>query len=358
MRGVMTLLSIAAGLMLACLVVFPAEAAEAAARGFFVWATAVLPSLFPFMVCCQLLAASDALTRLGAPLDGLMRCLFRCPGEAAPLALLGFLSGSPGGAKLIAARRAEGALTRAQAERLACLTGTVSPVFLLGTLAGWTGIPRAGWLLLGAHWAGAVVVGMVFSRVIRERDFAIASQPSSQNTRRIPSLSEAISASAQAMLVVGGCIALGTVISAMAQRLFPFMPAGLSAGLHASLEMAGGAADITALRLPARTLLCALAAAPSLGGLSILAQNLAFLSGANVRAWPLLLARLLHAALSASIAWVFAPRLAPVAVIYAQTVSPAMYGAVLCVAPGALWLLSRLSRGSSIGVCRNRGWPG
>jgi hypothetical protein len=146
------------------------------------------------------------------------------------------------------------------------------------------------------------------------------------------------------MLLVGGCIALGTVVSAMASRLLPFMPPLLSAALHAVLEMAGGAAELAALRLPPRALLCALAAAPSLGGLSILAQNLAFLAPANVRAWPLLLARLLHAALSALVAWSLTPQLLPAAlapVAAAAPLSPAVYGIALCIAPGALWLFSR-----------------
>jgi len=342
------LLSIAIGLFLACLVAFPGEAAEAAARGFGVWATAVLPTLFPFMVCCQLLAASDGPARLGAPLDGFMRRFFRCPGEAASLALLGFLGGSPSGSKLIAAHRAQGALTQAEAERLACLTGTVSPMFLLGTLAVWVGVPGVGWLLLGGHWVGAVVVGLVFARLIPGEDFAPALRPP---LRRVPGpvlFREALASSAEAMLLVGGCIALGTVASAIAQRLFPFMSTGLSAGLHAVLEMAGGAAELAALRLPTHTMLCVLAAAPSLGGLSILAQNLAFLSGANVRAWPLVLARLLHAGLSALIVWMFAPQATPVSVVYTQTLSPAMHGIVLCVAPGALWLISRLDTGRKI----------
>jgi len=342
------LLSIAAGLFLACLLAFPGEAAEAAARGFLVWATTVLPTLFPFMVCCQLLAASDALARLGAPLDGFMRRFFRCPGEAATLVLLGFLGGSPSGAKLIAARRAEGALTRAQAERLACLTGTVSPMFLLGTLAVWAGVPRAGWLLLGAHWVGAVVVGLVFARLIPEGDIGITPRPPSRGISTPVLFRETLGSAAEAMLLVGGCIALGTVASAIAQRLFPFMPLGLSAALHTVLEMAGGAGEVAALRLPTRVMLCALAAAPSLGGLSIFAQNLAFLSPANVRAWPLVLARLLHALLAALIVWLFAPRLTPVSVVYVQTLSPAMYGVVLCVAPGALWLVSRLDTGRKI----------
>ncbi|MCL2544577.1 MAG: hypothetical protein FWE77_01530 [Clostridia bacterium] len=352
------MLAIAAGLLLACMVAWPMEAAAAAMRGLTLWATAVLPSLFPFMVCCQLLAASDTLARLGAPLDGLARRLLRCPGEAAPLVLLGLLGGSPSGARMIAARRAEGALTCAEAERLACLTGTVSPMFLLGALAGWAGLPQGGWLLLGAHWAGALVVGLVFARLIQERDFApggerpegfaVALRPPSRPIRaskQAAAFGEAVHSAAQALLTVGGCIALGTVASAMVGRLLPSMPAALSAALHAALEMAGGAAELAALRLPPRALLCALAAAPSLGGLSILAQNMAFLSPANVRAWPLLSARLLHAALSAAIAWLLTPRLATVAFVPARGIafaSPAIYGAALCVVPAMFGVLGSI----------------
>lgn len=338
------MLAIAAGLLLACMVAYPAEAAAAALRGLSVWAASVLPSLFPFLVCCQLLAASKAPARLGAPLDGGMRRLFRCPGEAAHLALLALLGGSPSGARLIAARRAEGALTRAEAERLACLTGTVSPMFLLGTLPVWAGIAKAGWLLLAAHWAGAVGAGWVSARLIREEDAAPCppSRRADANRNQAALFGEVVGGSAQAMLTVGGCIALGTVASAMVGRLFPFMPPVLSAALHALLEMAGGAAELAALRLPHRALLCAMAAASSLGGLSILAQNLAFLSPAKVRAWPLIRARLLHAALSALIVWLFAPRLTPAAFVPGAVnapMLPAFYGAVLCAAPAVLWLI-------------------
>jgi len=150
---------------------------------------------------------------------------------------------------------------------------------------------------------------LLFARLIKngkEKNFTFCKEPP---TGKSPAatLGEAIGISAQAMLTVGGCIALGTVASAMVGRVFPLMPPLPSAALHALVEMAGGSADLAALRLPPRILLCALAAAPSLGGLSILAQNLAFLSQANVRAWPLIMARLLHAALSALMMWLLAP---------------------------------------------------
>lgn len=339
--------AVAAGFLLAYMVAYPAETTEAAVRGLSVWASAVLPSLFPFMVCCQLVAGSEALARVGLPFDKPMRRLTRCPGEAAPLALLGLLGGSPSGAKMIAARFAEGRLTRSQAERLACLTGTVSPMFLLGTLPSWAGFPQAGWLLLGAHWLGALLSGLLFARLLKDdapSAAAVRAPTAAGISPRQPSLGEAVSASAQAMLTVGGCIVLGTVASAMLMRVCPFLPPTLSASLHAALEMAGGATDMAALGVPMRALLCAFAAIPSLGGLSILAQNLAFLSPVGVRAWPLIAARVAHAAISGLSVWFLAPHALALPVFPASAAAalPAARGLYLCAAPIALWVVARL----------------
>lgn len=303
----------------------------------------MLPALFPYMVCCQLVAASPALARLGRPLTPAMRRLFRCPGAAAPLALLGMMGGSPSGARLIALQCAQGRHSRAQAERMACLTGTVSPMFVLSALPAWAGLPQCGWLLLGAHWAGALLVALCFARLIREEAAPPPASPA-QPSGRSPQLGEVISASAQVMLTVGGCIVLGTVASALLARLLPFLPAETAAALHAVLEMAGGSAELAALGLPKRGLLAALAATISFGGLSILAQNLAFLAPAGVRALPVVLARTTHAALSAALVWFLAPGLPALpayAAPQAAALSPA-WGAALCAAPLGLWAVSRL----------------
>lgn len=341
--------SIAIGLLLACMLLYPAQSAEAALRGLTVWATAVLPTLFPYAVCCQLLASSGALERLGRPLTRPMHRLFGCPGEAGPLALLSLLGGSPIGAKLIAARSSEGALTSKQALRLACLTGTVSPMFLLGTLPAWANMPTAGWLLLGAHWAGAICTGLIFSMLVRDQR-ALPPQPKSSPRPQTgkTSFGETVAGSASAMLQVGGCITLGTVVAALIPSVFPHLPVTVSAGLHGILEMAGGAADISALPLTRRMMLTALSAVSSFGGLSILAQNVAFLSPVGVRTAPLLAARTLHAALSACITYLLSPLLVAQPVFsplpdpstVLGVLAPIVWGICLCIAAGALWLLS------------------
>ncbi len=279
------MLAILAGLLLACMVLFPAAAAGAALHGFKIWATSVLPALFPYLVCCQLLAATGA-----------------------PLTLLALLGGSPTGAKLIALRRASGGLSRARAERLACLTGTVSPMFLLSTLPLWMDAPRAGWPLLLAHWGGALLTGGLFAPFLRDeaqgaKKAAPIVKPSARPVRL--SFGEAVTGAAQASLAVGGCIAVCTVAAKLLPCALPGLGALPAAILHAALEMAGGSAALASLGFPARATLMAMAATASFSGLSILAQNLTFLSPVGVRGWVLICARLVHAALAAGLIWLF-----------------------------------------------------
>ncbi len=269
------MIAIAAGLLLACMILYPAQSVDAALLGLRIWSTAVLPALFPYMVCAQLLAASGA-----------------------PLVVLALLGGSPTGARLIATQ--PGIASRA-AERFACLTGTVSPMFLLGTVSLWTGDPRLGWVLLGAHWGGAALVGLLGRWLLRS-----PSQPAAQSihSHKKTPLSEVLSGAALAMLSVGGCILLFTVAARMVGCVLPYLSSPVHAVLHSVLEMAGGAADVAALGLPPRAQAASLAAVVSFGGLSILAQNMGFLSACKVRFWVLLAARVTHALAAAAIAFV------------------------------------------------------
>ncbi len=337
------------GFSLILMLAFPAATMDAARQGLLLWAQAVLPALLPYLVCCQLLSATGALSRLGTPLDRLSRALLCCPGEAVPVALLAFLGGSPAGARLIALRHGQGAFTRAEAERLACLTGTVSPMFLLGTLPMWMRWPGAGVRLVAAHLIGALVAGLAFARCLRSDTLPM---PRIVRPTRAPgnlSVGDAVSGAAQAMLTVGGCIVLATVAARLLSCAWPGMPPGVAAGAHALLEMAGGSAALIALPLSPRALLALVSAAVSFGGLSILAQNAAFLAPLGVRASVLLSARLLHAGIAAVLAWLLAPPL-PGAQAFAPLLPalPAAPSAWAYAAPVALLALMLMHKKSAL----------
>ncbi|MDR3050915.1 MAG: hypothetical protein LBU67_04255 [Oscillospiraceae bacterium] len=301
-----------AGLLLTLMLGYPAQALDAARQALTAWALSVAPALLPYLVCCQMLWAGGLPGRLGKYFRRPMAALLGCPGEAGPLALLAWLGGSPAGARLIIQARDQGQLTLRQGERLAFLTGTMSPMFLLATLPGWAGLPHAGGVLLLAHWLGAALAGVGLGRVVPfsrsdgaaapPRAMALPASKPPQPAAR-PAVAPPIMAAVQACLTVGACMAVFGVVAQMARCLLPGLPPAMAAGLHALLEVAGGAKALAALPLPPRTRLAALAGACSFGGFSILSQNAAFLKPAGVRIGALLAMRCCHALAATGIAW-------------------------------------------------------
>ena len=122
------------GMGAAALLIFPSEVAAAARESARLAFVSVLPTLFPFLVAAELLISLRVTHSAGRLLGGMMPRLFRQPREAAPVLLLGMLSGYPVGAA--AARRLyeEGGCNAEQAERLVALCNNSGPAFVVGVV--------------------------------------------------------------------------------------------------------------------------------------------------------------------------------------------------------------------------------
>lgn len=245
------------GMLLALLTLHPQPAMQAARDSCRLWATSVLPALFPYLT--------------------LSRLLLQTAGGAFSLPVA-MLAGSPAGAQLIA-------LTERgkSAHRKAALCATASPLFLLGTLGG-------GWKMLAAHWLGALAAcafACLFPASPRKEARAISASEAP--------LGEIIADSALSMLSVCGCMVFFSVVAALAETLWPMRPAA-RALLAAVLEMAGGCARIRSLGLPDGATNALLCAAASFGGLSVFWQNARYLREAGVDLRVQFASKLLHAA--------------------------------------------------------------
>ena len=71
------------------LVVFSKTNLAAAKNGLILWATAVVPSLFPFFVSTELLGYTNVIKYIGKWLNPILRPLFNVPGEGAFAFLMG-----------------------------------------------------------------------------------------------------------------------------------------------------------------------------------------------------------------------------------------------------------------------------
>ncbi len=254
-----------------------------------VFVRSVMPALFPMMV-----------------LNGLSA---RLSGREKRWMTVGFcwLAGSPASAQRLEGLRERGELPERALLPLAAATGVMSPLFFVGSLGSRLPNPAGGWLLLTAHWLGALAAaGLIhgLSRRFSPTEKAETVRPEQRTaagrTSLLAALPDSLRQAGTALLSVCGAMMLFSILAAFfRQGLSALLPGWaadhpeIPALLWALLEIGGGAhALLDVSPTPDLPLLCALC---SFGGLSIWMQNLLFL-GKSIRPGKLLLLRLLHGA--------------------------------------------------------------
>lgn len=246
----------AAGLML----LKPGTVSQAACRACALWAEAVLPNLLPFLVCLTYAAGRLPIPEgKGCRVTGLSRFGRR-------VMLMGWLTGSPGGARLMGEAAARGCLSPADGLRLALWGGSMSPMFLMGTLPVWCARP-VGLKLLAAHLAGVFAAGQM-ARLLPVRPC-----PSLKGAPPPPmTLSRAIDSACRALLTVCGCMVMGCVAGALMRECLPGLSPMAGALFQCLAEVTAGCRELLEAGAP----VWALPGAVSLGGLSLFLQNMAF----------------------------------------------------------------------------------
>ena len=193
------------------LIVRPAYFLDSASRGLLLFATSVLPAVFPFFFCASLLTALGAANSVSRLAARPVAALFRSPPSGAYVFTLSLLSGYPIGAATVADLCLNGVINRSEAKKIASFTSTSGPVFVLGTVGSVIfGDPACGALLLIAHYASALVTGLVFRG--RETTGDGVRMLSAERDAD-GALSRSIASSSLAMLAVGGYIVVGNMLT-------------------------------------------------------------------------------------------------------------------------------------------------
>ena len=257
----------------------PEVSLQAAADACALFARSVLPGLYPYMIL--LLVALD-----------------RLPAQAPyPLLVaLGWGAGSPCGAKICAAR--QGRMDPRALRRLTVCCGTMSPMFLYGTLGQWLQSPRAGLCILLAVLAGGLAASAALPGGGEPR------QPSSAFSQAAPmSLGAAVEKASITLLTVCGCMVLGNVLSALLPALLPGLPQGARLALACLAEVTTGSRALALLPLPLELRVALLSGETGFGALAILLQNRALGPRGLMPLWAQLGFQLLHGLLSALVGY-------------------------------------------------------
>ena len=146
-----------------CLLIFSKNNLSAVKSGLTLWATSVVPSLFPFFVATELLMHTNIIYYFGRLLNPLMKPLFNVRGEGAFAFLMGIISGYPVGAKIASDFRKNDICSKEECERLLSFTNNSGPLFIIGTI----GIlmfknTTIGVLLFITHLLACISVGVIF----------------------------------------------------------------------------------------------------------------------------------------------------------------------------------------------------
>ena len=288
----------------AALLLFPEVSSEAVVRGLLLCGRVILPSLFPFFVCSELLTELS-LAQLPARLfSGLMQPLFHIRGEGAAALVLGFLGGYPSGAQITARLYESGAVSKNEAERLLLFCNNAGPAFIVGVAgAGVFGSAAAGFLLWGVHIFCALLCGVL----LRGPKLPMVRRKGENRSSGGASFAQAFTASVRnagaSALQVCMFVVIFSVCSAFFQSLLPDgTPAPLRVLLVGMLELSNGMAAMQSAgaSLPLAAFLL------GFSGLGVWAQTQSLLAESGLDLRRYLPAKLLHGLLSALLTWALA----------------------------------------------------
>lgn len=203
-----------------CLIIFSSTNFVAAQNGLTLWATTVLPSLFPFLIATELLCKTNFVHILGKFLDKFMRPIFNVPGESSIAIILGTLSGYPIGAKIVCNLKKQKLISNVEAERLIAYTNNSGPLFILGSIGiGLFGNKKIGLILLISHILSSLIVGLIFrfwKKNSPKFDYSILKNQTENRIIKLSTigelLSEAIKNAISSVLTIGGFVVLFSVI--------------------------------------------------------------------------------------------------------------------------------------------------
>lgn len=149
--------------ILVLLVIFSNDAFNGAHTGLMLWANNVVPSLFPFLICLEILKKTNIIQVIGRLFEPIIRPIFNIPGSGTFAVVMGMCSGYPVGAKFAASLRETNQCSKIEGERILAFTNTSGPLFILGAVGiGMFRNNKIGIILLITHFIAALIVGFLF----------------------------------------------------------------------------------------------------------------------------------------------------------------------------------------------------
>lgn len=321
--------------LVVCIVWSPRASIDAVTAGLGLCVRTIVPTLFPFFVCCNILIRTGFVSVVGKWLTPVMRPLFNVSGAGAFAFVMGILSGYPVGAKMVVQLRDNGLISRTEARRLLPFCNNSGPLFILGAV-GITllGSQPLGIMLYAVHIASALLVGLLFS--FYRRGDRGGGPYGARPVVRLPRYSVgevfagAIRDSVLSVLNICGYIVffsailacLHSVIEAAVAFVLPLthMDGGLADGAVRGLfEMTNGVSAAAASRAGLRAKLSVIAFLLGFGGISVHTQVLGIVAPSDIGVSTYIVGKTAQGGIAALLTWAvcaFLPEQPVMAMLY------------------------------------------
>lgn len=275
-------------------------------RGLTLCTTAVIPTLFPFMVLSELLVRTGGGELMGRVLAAPMRCIFGLSGAGSCAFLLGSVCGFPVGTRTAVMLYDRGLMSREETERLISFCNYPSSAFMISAVGAalWQN-RKLGIAMYAAVLAAGMLCGIVIGIPARLSAVRTPKCIAPQYISRKPdptALSDSVTAAALSTLNVCAYVAFFSCvvgcISCIIARMSPTRMA--QAAIYSFFELTSGAAASSAVT-PTRTGILLCTAAAGWSGLSVALQVFSVCS-ASARPRPRITLYLISKAVQALVA--------------------------------------------------------
>lgn len=293
---------------LVCMISSPAKFIGKALEGISAWATAVLPSVLPFMFFTRVLSSLNQMEKLTRPFSGISRALFKTPPISIYAFAMAILSGYPVGSKMVADLFLQEKITREDAFKMTAFCSTSGPMFIVGAVGiGMFHNSKIGYVLFLSHVLGAILNGMAW-RKFKLKQTSTATEDLtdeidlSQNTKALSSkqqnstfnLSDIVLNSTLAILSVGCIITVFFIIIECFNPLLSLLPTPIAYFLQGSIEITKGCLSLATLENSfLATTLCSFVV--SFGGISTVLQSITMLQSVKMPTKIFIFQKLTHA---------------------------------------------------------------
>lgn len=286
----------------AAIFLYPDAAASGASRGLSLCGAVIIPSLLPFLVLSGTFMRSALCDTVGRWLARPTGYIFRLPGVCAAPIMLSMVGGYPAGAAAVEQLLQNRQISENQAARMLHFCVNAGPAFAVSAVgAAMLRDARVGWMLLAAHLAAAVFIG-VFEGISAPRP----QQQTAVKRRAMPlaaAFTDAVNGSTLSLLYMCGFVILFSVIlslldgSGVAQVFERFC--GTPALLPGLLEVSSGCVTLAGENAPSMFLFGFFL---GFGGLSVQCQVRAIMQAHPAALRRFFTFRLLHGLLGGGLA--------------------------------------------------------